>query len=203
MACISFRPVTCCVRTGWRAQSSGKSRSHTWTVAISFPTTSLLRSLRKSSNVSPDALFDGFPRTVPQAEALDGLLHRKNRPYTVILFDVERAHDSRTADRSLGEPARRGTSSTNVLARRPTARSMPTARRSSSARMISPRRSCTAWTSITSRPSRSSLTTATLVGAVQSKSTQRNRSGMFQKKSPTRLDSRTWQLRNDYDQVGT
>jgi adenylate kinase len=45
------------------------------------------------SDARDGAIFDGFPRTIPQAEALDRLLERMGRsPVRVVAIDVSREH---------------------------------------------------------------------------------------------------------------
>jgi len=50
----------------------------------------LVRDRLKEKDCAPGCLFDGFPRTVPQAEALDRMLAEYRTPLDVVLaFEVE------------------------------------------------------------------------------------------------------------------
>lgn len=59
----------------------------------------------KSSGDISGIIFDGFPRTIPQAEALDGLLQSKNAPIKVLIELVvpEDELKKRLAERALKE----------------------------------------------------------------------------------------------------
>jgi adenylate kinase len=60
--------------------------------------------IKNSGNIN-GIIFDGFPRTIPQAEALDKLLASKNTPITVLLELVveEEELKKRLADRATKE----------------------------------------------------------------------------------------------------
>jgi adenylate kinase len=49
----------------------------------------MVRMIEAEMEKPGDVIFDGFPRTVAQAEALDELLRRKNKPAVPVLFDVD------------------------------------------------------------------------------------------------------------------
>ena len=49
----------------------------------------MIRMIEAEMEKPGDVIFDGFPRTVAQAEALDELLRRKNKPAVPVLFDVD------------------------------------------------------------------------------------------------------------------
>jgi adenylate kinase len=49
----------------------------------------MVRMIESEMEKPGEVIFDGFPRTVAQAEALDGLLRRKNKPAVPVLFDVD------------------------------------------------------------------------------------------------------------------
>lgn len=57
------------------------------------PDSITIEMLEEEVNKNPDAagfIFDGFPRTIPQAEALDEFLHNKNQQIDLVLqLDVE------------------------------------------------------------------------------------------------------------------
>lgn len=60
--------------------------------------------IKSSGNIS-GIIFDGFPRTIPQAEALDNLLKAKNAPIKVLveLVVTEEELRKRLADRAIKE----------------------------------------------------------------------------------------------------
>ncbi|MBT1704682.1 adenylate kinase [Chryseosolibacter indicus] len=60
--------------------------------------------IKNSGNIS-GIIFDGFPRTIPQAEALDNLLKAKNAPIKVLveLVVTEEELRKRLADRAMKE----------------------------------------------------------------------------------------------------
>lgn len=60
--------------------------------------------IRNSGKIS-GIIFDGFPRTIPQAEALDNLLNKKNAPIKILVELVvpEEELRKRLADRALKE----------------------------------------------------------------------------------------------------
>jgi adenylate kinase len=49
----------------------------------------IIRMMDSELDQKGDVILDGFPRTVPQAEALDALLARKGRSAVAVLFDVD------------------------------------------------------------------------------------------------------------------
>lgn len=49
----------------------------------------IIRMMDSELDQPGDVILDGFPRTVPQAEALDALLARKHRGVVAVLFDVD------------------------------------------------------------------------------------------------------------------
>ncbi|MGH7661150.1 MAG: adenylate kinase [Vulcanimicrobiaceae bacterium] len=48
----------------------------------------IINMVEEELNKPGDVLFDGFPRTRAQAEALDELLRKRGRSYGVLLFDI-------------------------------------------------------------------------------------------------------------------
>ena len=100
-------------------------------------------------------LLDGFPRTVPQADALSEELEKRGRRLmAALLID---APDDVVDQAPVGPPPvlRRATCTTWSSTRpSTTACATSAARRSTSARTTSPRRSRSAWRPTTSRPSR-------------------------------------------------
>jgi adenylate kinase len=60
--------------------------------------------IQSSGNIS-GIIFDGFPRTIPQAEALDGLLNKKDAPIKILVELVvpEQELRIRLADRAAKE----------------------------------------------------------------------------------------------------
>jgi len=51
----------------------------------------IIRMMEHELNDPAEVILDGFPRTVPQAEALDALLDRLHRSAVAVLFDVDMA----------------------------------------------------------------------------------------------------------------
>ena len=49
----------------------------------------MVRMIESEMEKPGEVIFDGFPRTTAQAEALDELLRRKNKPAVPVLFDVD------------------------------------------------------------------------------------------------------------------
>jgi adenylate kinase len=49
----------------------------------------IIRMMDSELEQAGDVILDGFPRTVPQAKALDALLARKHRSAVAVLFDVD------------------------------------------------------------------------------------------------------------------
>ena len=49
----------------------------------------IIRMVEPELGTGGKVIFDGFPRTIPQAEALDALLASKGFPSTAIVFDVD------------------------------------------------------------------------------------------------------------------
>ena len=49
----------------------------------------IIRMMEHELENPAEVILDGFPRTVPQAQALDGLLARKKRSAVAVLFDVD------------------------------------------------------------------------------------------------------------------
>ena len=100
-------------------------------------------------------LLDGFPRTVPQADALAEELEKRGRRLTAALLIDAPGRDRDQAPVRAGASAPTATSTTSSSTRPSTrAAATRTASRSSSARTTSPRRSRSASRPTTSRPSR-------------------------------------------------
>ena len=51
----------------------------------------IIRMVEPELGTGGKVIFDGFPRTIPQAEALDALLARKGLPSISVVFDVDYA----------------------------------------------------------------------------------------------------------------
>ena len=78
----SSPPATCCARPSPPARRSASRSTASWSAATWSPTrssSSLIEERLPETEAAGGAIFDGFPRTLAQAEALDAMLDRHGR----------------------------------------------------------------------------------------------------------------------------